>query len=235
MKLFLFKVGSFIYPDIAEPIPVPAYLIQTESGKNILVDTGFPERYINNPPAAYVPMVAVDPEDYIVNHLAEIELKPTDIDLVVLSHLDFDHTGNLLPFAHAEIIVQRLQYETAKAGHTRFASTKDQWNDASIKFRLIDGDQELEPGLKLIESSGHVPGHQSILLRLPETGAVLVCERGQRIQDPEETPVLANLRGISSSHDLSKVSVRIPVWPTIPYISVPCTAWAPSAGPTLRR
>ncbi len=167
-------MGNFIYPDIAEPIPVPAYLIQTESGRNILVDTGFPEKYINNPPVAYVPKVAIDQEGYIINRLAEIGLKPTDIDLVVLSHLDFDHTGNLLPFAHAEIIVQRLQYETAKAGHPRFASTKDQWNDDSIKFRLIDGDQEIESGLTLIESSGHVPGHQSILLRLPETGNVLL-------------------------------------------------------------
>jgi N-acyl homoserine lactone hydrolase len=67
-----------------------------------------------------------------------------------------------------------LQYETAKAGHPRFLSTKDQWNDDSIKFRLIDGDQEIEAGIKLIESSGHVPGHQSILLKLPETGPVLL-------------------------------------------------------------
>jgi N-acyl homoserine lactone hydrolase len=38
----------------------------------------------------------------------------------------------------------------------------------------VDGDTELLPGLELIETSGHVPGHQSVLLRLPKTGTVLL-------------------------------------------------------------
>ena len=38
----------------------------------------------------------------------------------------------------------------------------------------MDGDTELLPGLELIETSGHVPGHQSVLVRLPQTGAVLL-------------------------------------------------------------
>jgi N-acyl homoserine lactone hydrolase len=38
----------------------------------------------------------------------------------------------------------------------------------------VDGDTELLPGLELIETSGHVPGHQSVLVRLPKTGAVLL-------------------------------------------------------------
>lgn len=43
MKLYLFELGRFIYPDIHQPLPVPGYLIQTDDGKNILVDTGFPQ------------------------------------------------------------------------------------------------------------------------------------------------------------------------------------------------
>jgi N-acyl homoserine lactone hydrolase len=42
------------------------------------------------------------------------------------------------------------------------------------RLRLVDGDTELLPGLELIETSGHVPGHQSVLVRLPTTGAVLL-------------------------------------------------------------
>jgi N-acyl homoserine lactone hydrolase len=42
------------------------------------------------------------------------------------------------------------------------------------RIRLVDGDTELLPGLALIETSGHVPGHQSVLVRLPKTGAVLL-------------------------------------------------------------
>ena len=42
------------------------------------------------------------------------------------------------------------------------------------RIRLVEGDMELLPGLELIETSGHVPGHQSVLVRLPRTGAVLL-------------------------------------------------------------
>jgi N-acyl homoserine lactone hydrolase len=42
------------------------------------------------------------------------------------------------------------------------------------RIRLVDGDTELLPGLELIETSGHVPGHQSVLVRLPKTGAILL-------------------------------------------------------------
>ena len=42
------------------------------------------------------------------------------------------------------------------------------------RIRLVDGDTELLPGLELIETSGHVPGHQSVRVRLPKTGAVLL-------------------------------------------------------------
>ena len=39
---------------------------------------------------------------------------------------------------------------------------------------MVDGDTELLPGVTLIETSGHAPGHQSVLVRLPKTGAVLL-------------------------------------------------------------
>ena len=42
------------------------------------------------------------------------------------------------------------------------------------RIRLVDGDTELLPGITLIETSGHVPGHQSVLVRLSKTGAVLL-------------------------------------------------------------
>jgi N-acyl homoserine lactone hydrolase len=43
-----------------------------------------------------------------------------------------------------------------------------------VRFREVDGDVEILPGVHLLETSGHVGGHQSILVRLPKTGAVLL-------------------------------------------------------------
>jgi N-acyl homoserine lactone hydrolase len=44
-----------------------------------------------------------------------------------------------------------------------------------LHYRLLDGDTELLPGIELIETHGHTRGHQSVLVRLPETGPVLLA------------------------------------------------------------
>ncbi|HVU14388.1 MAG TPA: hypothetical protein VHD90_24085, partial [Phototrophicaceae bacterium] len=59
-------------------------------------------------------------------------------------------------------------------GNPRFAANRPEWDQAAERIRLVDGDTELLPGLNLIETSGHVPGHQSVLVRLPKTGLVLL-------------------------------------------------------------
>ncbi|MDQ2716885.1 MAG: hypothetical protein M3Z08_18425 [Chloroflexota bacterium] len=51
------------------------------------------------------------------------------------------------------------------------------------RYRQIAGDTELLPGLTLIETSGHVPGHQSVLVRLPNTGAVLLTIDAVTVQE----------------------------------------------------
>lgn len=174
MKLYLFELGRFIYPDIPQPIPVPGYLIQTDNGRNILVDTGFPEKFIHHPPVPESAAMDMRSGEFIVDHLATIGLTPNDIDILVLSHFNIDHAGNLLPFMNAELIVQRQQYLTAKGSHPRFVSTQDQWDNPLIRFRLVEGDVQIADGVDLIESSGHVPGHQSLMIRLPQTGPVLL-------------------------------------------------------------
>lgn len=113
-------------------------------------------------------------QDYIVNQLANIGLQPSDIDFLICSHFDEDHAGNLHLFTRAELIVQRHHYEMAKAGHTRFASIRQEWDQPFLRYQLIDGDTELLPGIRLVETSGHVPGHQSVLIQLPQTGPVLL-------------------------------------------------------------
>ncbi len=70
--------------------------------------------------------------------------------------------------------MQREHYEVAKASSDyRFLVNRQHWDHPSLRYRLIDGDMQLLPGLDLIKTSGHCPGHQSVLVRLPETGPVL--------------------------------------------------------------
>jgi N-acyl homoserine lactone hydrolase len=62
----------------------------------------------------------------------------------------------------------------ARSGYPRFASARPMWDHPDLRYRLVEGDTELLPGIELIETHGHVRGHQSVLVRLPRTGPVLL-------------------------------------------------------------
>lgn len=173
MKLYLFHLAT-LQPD---DIPVPAYLVQTAEGHNILIDSGFPELFAGNrielPGGRTVEMAA---DGFIVARLAQIGVRPEDVGTVICTHLDADHAGGHAEFPSAEFVVQRENYEVALASDDpRFAALRDSWNQPALRYRLIEGDQVLERGVELIESSGHVPGHQSVLLRLERTGPTLLA------------------------------------------------------------
>lgn len=173
MKLYLMQLA------VLQPlgVPVPGYVIQADDGTNILIDTGYPYRFIEHPPGPEGPLrlqVEMHPEDYIVNRLASIGLKPDDIHFLICTHFDTDHAGNHELFSRAELIVQRRHYEAARAGHLRSAVVREHWDAPALRYRLVDGDTTLLPGVELLETSGHVPGHQSVLVRLPGTGPVLL-------------------------------------------------------------
>ncbi len=167
-RLYLMPV-AFMPPPMNAP--VVCYLVQTGDGKNILIDSGLPENAPPPPPGMPEPII----KKHALEQLAMIGLQPGDINMLVCTHFDMDHAGNHEAFTNAELIVQRQQYEVARGGHQRFAHSREHWDHPALRYRLIDGDTELLPGLELIETTGHAPGHQSVLVRLPETGPVLLA------------------------------------------------------------
>lgn len=161
-RLYPMQVGSM--PEYE--IPVVCYLVQTGDGKHILIDSGLP---------AIIPDDAQEFENGrdVIEHLASIGLKPDEIDTVISTHYDGDHAGRHAAFTKANYVVQRVHHVDA-ATNPRYASIRAEWDQPMERIRLVDGDTELLPGLELIETSGHVPGHQSVLLRLPKAGAILL-------------------------------------------------------------
>lgn len=166
MRLHFFKVGT-------NPVgaPVPVGLVRLDDGTNVLIDTGFPRAAAG--PRAFV---RVGPGEGVEARLAGLGLGPGDIHVVVCTHLDPDHAGNHDLFPDAEFVVQRSHYEQARAGvPARLEMARASWDLPHLKYRLVDGDTELLPGVSLVESSGHVRGHQSVCVRLPRTGTVLLA------------------------------------------------------------
>jgi N-acyl homoserine lactone hydrolase len=199
-RLYLLQLAT------REPgVPYPGYLIQTGDGINVLVDTGFPKSMIGETAGPQGTTLIMKESEYVVNQLAALGLKPSDIRYLVATHFDVDHAGNHEVFTDAEVVVQRQHYELAKSGFERFATNREHWDAPGLHYRLLDGDTELLPGIELIDTSGHVPGHQSVLVRLPETGPVILAidaiprQAGLDADKREKGPFDMDLEGVRAS------------------------------------
>src|SRR3982751_1867532 len=138
-RLYLMQVGDM--PEYQ--IPIVCYLVQTDDGKNILIDSGLPE---------VMPEEEKDMQNGqdVIQQLASIGLKPDDIDTVISTHYDIDHAGRHAAFTKAQYIVQRVHHLDA-ATNPRFAPLRTEWEQPMERIRLVDGDTEVMPGLELIE------------------------------------------------------------------------------------
>jgi len=171
-RLYLFQLGTATIPGAGRTIDMVlgCYLIKTNDGKHILIDSGMPAT--STLPPGTLPLMQ---QKNVLECLTELDLRPEDIDILVCTHFDIDHVGYHDAFPQAEFVVQREHYELARSGHPRFAGARAHWDHPALHYRLVEGDTELLPGLTLLKTSGHTPGHQSVLVRLPETGPVLLA------------------------------------------------------------
>jgi N-acyl homoserine lactone hydrolase len=172
-KLYLLQLSATtvpIGPNRTLEMCLGCYLIQTSDAKNILIDTGIaPDAPLppDTPKGRY--------QTNVIDQLAALNLRPADIHTLICTHFDMDHAGYNDAFPQAQHIVQREHFELARSGNARLAAARGHWDHPSIRYRLIDGDTELVPGLTLLKTSGHVVGHQSVFVRLPKSGAILLA------------------------------------------------------------
>ena len=172
-------------------IPVTCYLIRT-SDATILFDTGLSPRAIPGLRRTD-PLARFTEEDLLVHRLDSLGLEPASVDLVVLSHLHYDHAGGAALFQDSELIVQQDEYSYAHYPASFFASFyyRKNYDLPGYRWRLVDGDAELVPGITALRSDGHTPGHQSLLVELPQTGPVILagdCCYWQQSIDHETPP-----------------------------------------------
>jgi N-acyl homoserine lactone hydrolase len=172
MRLYLMRVGTVG----ATGAPVPVYLIETDDGHRVLVDTGYPRERAGAYRTDPAELVRFDAPDTVDSQLAAIGVAPDDIDYVVCSHFDLDHAGNHDLFPEAEFVVQAEHLRFARdGGRARTRAGQAAWDRPGLRYRQVSGDTTLLPGVRLIESSGHVSGHQSVLVRFAEAPPVLLA------------------------------------------------------------
>jgi glyoxylase-like metal-dependent hydrolase (beta-lactamase superfamily II) len=142
-------------------------------GKRVLVDTGMGDRWSEKE----VRMYRIDRSTTLVGGLRARGLAPEDIDVVVNTHLHFDHAGGntrregdrVVPtFPRARYVVQRGEWEDARHPHERSrASYRD--DDfvpvaEAAQLDLIDGEAEVAPGVRAVPVGGHTTHHQMVVV-----------------------------------------------------------------------
>ena len=133
----------------------------TDGQHNVLYDTGF-----GDPAKVSVtqPLADVKQETPFPVILKREACDPGQFDAVIISHLHWDHCGDLDLFTNAELFVQwsELQFELNPPS---FFADKETPSWASKRFTLLDGDEALFPGLRVVATPGHTVGHQSLVVQ----------------------------------------------------------------------
>jgi N-acyl homoserine lactone hydrolase len=188
LELTIFRTGgvrlrkSTFFPWLEAPekdalidIPVWSALLRTSDGL-IVFDTGLHPVHVARPDATYGPSetmrITMTAEDAIVTRLAALGVKPDDVAIVVNSHLHFDHAGNNRAFPNATFVVQAEQLAYAK-GKPNFPAIY--WDDPALRYLPTTGRARVATGVEVVPTPGHAPGHQSLVVDLPETGRVVLC------------------------------------------------------------
>jgi N-acyl homoserine lactone hydrolase len=164
----------------ARIIGIQGYLVSTVAGRHILIDTGFPPDYATDMRAAadrdgldaFGVVLHLTPENLPAGQLARLGLTPADIDAVILTHSDIDHWGSVHLFHDVPVLIGADDRAQPHPRHFGVSGPQLPWPD--LDWRHVAGDVTLLPGLTLLATPGHAPGHLSVLLDLPETGAVLL-------------------------------------------------------------
>lgn len=155
------------------------YLIRHRAGW-LLWDSGNPDRI------AALPQGQVNPRRTLTAYmrkpladsLREIGVAPRDIAYFAMSHSHGDHSGNAGLFAGARIYMQEAEFQATYGPEPQRLGIPPANFSELDRARIVrlQGDHDLfGDGSVVIKSTpGHTPGHQSLLVRLPKSGPVLL-------------------------------------------------------------
>jgi len=151
-----------------DPILVEAF------GKKMLIESGIGNGKLSDKEKRNY---GVTRESKLIESLNELNIRPEDIDIVMMTHLHFDHACGLTTydeekgkyvsvFKNAEIICSDVEWNEMRNPNIRSKSTYwvRNWEGIEEQVKTFSGEIELAPGIKMVHTGGHSDGHSIIIL-----------------------------------------------------------------------
>ena len=165
-KFFSDKPG--LYESAPRDITDSCYLIR-HGDQQMIWDTGFPASWKGQTHDLGDLTVRIDKT--LAEQLAQVGLKPADIDIVGISHMHSDHTGQAAEMPQAELLIGKADFDRTKGKDDPFGS----WRSDGAKVRAVTGDTDVfgDGSVVALHLPGHTPDHLALLVKLA-SGPVLL-------------------------------------------------------------
>jgi N-acyl homoserine lactone hydrolase len=191
-------------------IPVAFFVIKHPKG-NIMFDTGVNDKVIKDPNYWGVLFNVYKPDQKpdlaIKAQLQKIGMTPADINYVVLGHMHLDHAGNVGLFPKATIVFQTDEIRAAYWPPPGAAGPYITGDFAMLRAPIgnslpnaqkviqLDGDLDLfgDGSIYIHRSTGHTPGSQIMVVRLPHTGTVVLTSDACYLKENLDKDILPSI------------------------------------------
>ena len=186
IKLYVLYAGDIICRDVSQlnegfsetgevELANPIFLIHHPKGW-LLWDSGLSDQLVHQPEGVEAWIFHLRMKKTVLEQLREIGLKPADVNYFAFSHIHNDHTGNAHYFAASTLIMQEREYDLAFDQEKKPFNYDDYKALENSEVIKLNGDHDLfgDGTVQFIATPGHTAGHQSLLLKLEESGYVLI-------------------------------------------------------------
>jgi N-acyl homoserine lactone hydrolase len=188
LRVYAFDCGTVTVSDISvfngvdknkeKVLTDSCYLIAHPKG-TLMWDTGFSDKLATMPDGHKINAVFhARLKKSLADQFKSIGYNMDDVTYLGISHMHFDHIGNVGLFPKATLLMQKEEYESAFGPDAaKFGNNAQNYPTlGSNPAKQLTGDHDVfgDGSVVIKRTLGHTPGHQSLFLKLPKTGNVLL-------------------------------------------------------------